>query len=133
MTLKHTAGWTVLESRMAPGHAPPLHLHREEDEAFFVLDGTMRFRCGEDEFELGAGDFMLVPRGVPHAFRVGPQGVRALQVATSPELAAFIEDAGEPAGAAELPADQRIDRDAVNAAAARHDMVVLGPPLNWLE
>lgn len=129
MTIKHATGWTFLESRMAPGHAPPLHLHRNEDEAFYVLEGSMRFRRGAEAFDVGPGDFVVVPSGVPHAFVVGPDGVRALQVATSVELAEFIVDAGEPASAPVLPAPGAIDREALARAAGRHDMVVVGPPM----
>jgi quercetin dioxygenase-like cupin family protein len=130
MTLKHATGWTFLESQLAPGHAPPLHLHRAEDEAFFLLEGTMRFRAGDEVFDVEPGDFVFVPMGVAHAFVVGPLGVRALQVATSSQLAAFIEDAGEPAGTdARPPAPEEVDHTAVARAAARHDMVVVGPPM----
>jgi quercetin dioxygenase-like cupin family protein len=129
MTIKHEAGWTFLESRMAAGHAPPLHLHRSEDEAFYLLEGSMRFRSGDDVFDVGAGDFVVVPRGVPHAFVVGPDGVRALQVATSESLAAFVTDAGEPARQPVPPEPGPIDREALVRAAGRHDMVVVGPPM----
>lgn len=129
MTLRHAEGWTFLEARLHPGHAPPLHLHRNEDEAFYVLEGTMRFRRGDELHDLGPGDFLVVPQGVPHAFRVGPDGARTIQVATGTDLAAFIRDAGEPAPEPVLPPDPAFDREAVARAAERHDMVVVGPPL----
>jgi hypothetical protein len=129
MTIEHATGWTFLESHMAAGNAPPLHLHRNEDEAFYVLEGSMRFRRGEEIRDLAAGDFVTVPQGVSHAFVVGPEGVRALQVATGSDLAAFIEDAGEPAPQPVLSTSQAIDREQIVRAAARHDMVVVGPPM----
>src|SRR5690349_10078700 len=105
MTLKTggDVGWTFVEADMRAGHAPPLHVHRHEDEAFYLLAGSMRFRCGDDEFDAGPGDFVFVPRGTPHAFKVGPDGARTLQVATADGLARFIEAAGEPAPRAGLP------------------------------
>jgi mannose-6-phosphate isomerase-like protein (cupin superfamily) len=129
MTIKHDQGWTFLESRMQAGHAPPLHYHRHEDEAFYVLEGTMRFRRGDETFDVAAGDFVVVPAGMAHAFVVGPDGVRALQVATTADLAAFVDDAGEPAPGAVLPDGHDVDRAAMQAAAERHGMVVVGPPL----
>jgi mannose-6-phosphate isomerase-like protein (cupin superfamily) len=132
MTLKTGSedGWTFLEASLRPEHAPPLHLHRHEDEAFYLLDGSMRFRCGEDEFAARAGDFVFVPRGTPHAFRVGPQGARTLQVATANGLARFIAAAGEPAQARELPPTDEVDMERISAIAEEHDMVVIGPPLS---
>lgn len=131
MTLKRPAGmsWTFMEARMHPGHAPPLHVHETEDEAFYVLEGEMRFRCGEEEFDARSGDFVFVPRGTPHAFRVANCGVRTLQVATGADLGRFIEAAGEPAGGPGLPPPGPIDREAIDREAARHDMTVVGPPL----
>lgn len=122
-------GLTVIEAWLRAGHAPPLHLHTDEDEAFYLLGGGMRFRCGEDEFDVSPGDFVLVPRGVPHAFKVSASGAHTLQVATSGELAAFIEAASDPAPSVELPASAAYDRRRVVAAAAEHGMVVVGPPL----
>lgn len=135
MTLKaggggSEAGWTFLEAQLRAGHAPPLHLHEHEDEAFYLLEGFMRFRCGDEEFDANAGDFVFVPRGTPHAFRVGPDGARALQAATADGLARFIEAAGEPAPRRELPPSDEVDMDRISAIAAQHDMVVVGPPLS---
>ena len=61
-----------------PGIATPLHRHTRESEAFFLLEGTMTYRAGGETFHLGEGDFLWLPAGVPHAFRVtgeGPGGV----------------------------------------------------------
>src|SRR4051794_35458713 len=64
-----TAGITVFESVIAPGDGPPLHLHRNEDEALYVLGGTFRFRLGEEIVEAPRGSMMFAPRGVPHCFQ----------------------------------------------------------------
>jgi quercetin dioxygenase-like cupin family protein len=130
MSLLHTDGWTLLETHMRPGHAPPLHVHHSEDEAFYVLDGSMLFKRGEEAFDLGPGDSVVVQRGVAHAFRVGTSGAKALQVATGTALADFIREVGEPAPSPTLPTDVRVDPDAIARAAERHDMTVVGPALN---
>ncbi|MBV8954175.1 MAG: cupin domain-containing protein [Solirubrobacterales bacterium] len=46
----------------------PLHVHHHDDEAWYVLEGALRFRVGEDTFETGAGGAVLVPKGTPHAY-----------------------------------------------------------------
>src|SRR6478609_11650343 len=52
-----------------PGMASPLHVHTREAEAWFILDGTMTYVAVGKFFELAAGDFIYLPRGVPHGFR----------------------------------------------------------------
>ena len=47
----------------------PLHMHRDEDELFYVLEGEHVFRVGDDEHTLGPGGFVFAPRGVPHSQR----------------------------------------------------------------
>lgn len=50
-----------------PVYQAPLHLH-EEDEAWYVLDGTLRVRVGEEEVEVRAGGAVVVPGGTPHTY-----------------------------------------------------------------
>lgn len=58
---------------------PPLHLHHVEDEFFYVLEGEYRVKVGDTLYNLHAGDSILGPRGVPHAFAfVGPASGRLL-------------------------------------------------------
>jgi mannose-6-phosphate isomerase-like protein (cupin superfamily) len=45
-----------------------LHLHRADDEAWYVLDGRLGFRVGDEEREIGAGESILVTRGTPHSY-----------------------------------------------------------------
>ena len=54
---------------MAPHrHGQPSHVHRDEDDAFLVLDGELTFLLGEREVAAPAGTFVLVPPGVEHTF-----------------------------------------------------------------
>ena len=48
---------------------PPPHIHRDEDETFYVLDGAPTFRLGDERIVAGPGDFVNVPKGVLHCFR----------------------------------------------------------------
>jgi mannose-6-phosphate isomerase-like protein (cupin superfamily) len=45
-----------------------LHLHRSDDEAWFVIEGRLGFRVGDEEREVGVGESILVSRGIPHSF-----------------------------------------------------------------
>lgn len=54
-------------SNLLPG-GPPLHFHYDQEEWFYVMEGEVLFQIGEKRFQLKAGDSMLAPRKVPHAF-----------------------------------------------------------------
>ncbi|RNI35610.1 cupin domain-containing protein [Hanamia caeni] len=51
-----------------PNGGPPLHIHPDQDEWFFVAEGEYLFQCGDDKFHLKAGDTIFLPRNIPHAF-----------------------------------------------------------------
>ena len=54
---------------MAPGReGPSAHVHDDEDDAFYVLDGELLFRVEDEEIAATAGTFVLVPPGVRHTF-----------------------------------------------------------------
>lgn len=67
---RESGGLGVALVTQPPGIATPLHRHTHEDEAFYLLDGTMTYRAGDDTYHLAAGDFLWLPRGLPHAFRI---------------------------------------------------------------
>jgi quercetin dioxygenase-like cupin family protein len=56
--------WTV----DAGEDGPPPHVHRQHQEAFFVVEGMLSFRAGEETIEAEAGSFIFIPAGVVHAF-----------------------------------------------------------------
>src|SRR3954452_13182218 len=68
-TAAQTGGaFGLVHMEVAVGHGPPLHIHRAEDEAFWILEGRLTVRCGGAEFAVGPGAFVYTPRGVPHTF-----------------------------------------------------------------
>jgi mannose-6-phosphate isomerase-like protein (cupin superfamily) len=66
----------VIVDWTAPGNPPTdpgrpiagLHLHRSDDEAWFVLEGRLGFRVGDEQREVGPGESILVTRGTPHSY-----------------------------------------------------------------
>jgi mannose-6-phosphate isomerase-like protein (cupin superfamily) len=66
-----------------PMYIAPLHLHRSDDEAWYVLKGALRFRLGDDEVEAEAGGAVMAPRGTVHTFwNPRPEPARYLLVMT---------------------------------------------------
>jgi mannose-6-phosphate isomerase-like protein (cupin superfamily) len=53
-----------------PGTGVPMHVHHNEEESAFVIEGSVVLRLGDETFELGRGDMVNLPRGTPHGFRV---------------------------------------------------------------
>ena len=83
-------GFVIAEWQDAGGPAgpprfiAPLHLHHADDEAWYVIEGTLRVRAGDDEIEALAGAAVFVPRGTPHTYwNPGPERLRYLLVMTS--------------------------------------------------
>jgi quercetin dioxygenase-like cupin family protein len=116
---------TVWESTAAPGEGPPLHLHSNEHEFMYVLEGRLRFRLGETDHTAPTGSFVFVPRGVPHTWQnAGDDDARILFVFTpaSPGMERFFERS------AELPEDTRM-AEAFKTLASDAGMEVVGPPL----
>ena len=56
------------QSGQTPNGGPPLHIHTDQDEWFFVTEGEYLFQCGEEKFQMKAGDTLFLPRNIPHAF-----------------------------------------------------------------
>jgi mannose-6-phosphate isomerase-like protein (cupin superfamily) len=57
-----------------PRFIAPLHLHHRDDEAWYVLEGRLRVRSGDDVIEAAAGAGVLVPRGTPHTYWNASEG-----------------------------------------------------------
>ena len=74
----------------------PLHVHDQDDEAWYILEGTLGFRLGDDEVRARAGSAVLARRGTPHTYRnVGASEARYLLVMT-PRIAHLIDEIHRP-------------------------------------
>jgi mannose-6-phosphate isomerase-like protein (cupin superfamily) len=80
--------WTA---EVGPHWIAPLHVHHGDDEAWYVLEGELGFRLGDEELVVGAGSAVLAPRGTPHTFwNAGDVEARYLLVMT-PRIGHLIE------------------------------------------
>ncbi len=114
---------TALENVIPPGEGPPLHRHANEDEAWQILEGELRFRLADDIHHAPAGTFVFVPRGMPHCFQnVGHGPARLLVIFTPAGMERFFDRF------ATLP-DVADPREAFKSIGLEVGMDVIGPPL----
>src|SRR5688572_20387777 len=66
------------------GEEPGAHTHATEDEIFYVLEGSLTFRCGDETLEVDDGGFAFLPRGIEHAYTIRSEGDVRLVLVTSP-------------------------------------------------
>ena len=136
LTVKATGAQTdgaflVVEELARRGKVTPLHDHPDEEETFYVLEGELLFHLDGNDRSVGAGGFVSVPRGIPHAFLVTSEVARSLILITpgSGAMESFLRSAGEPAAERVLPAESPLDIERIGAAAERSGAVkILGPP-----
>jgi quercetin dioxygenase-like cupin family protein len=117
-----------------PGVATPLHRHTLEAEAFYLLDGRMDYRAGDDDYELYAGCFMYLPAGLPHAFRIrGDRPARFLAMVEPGGLLHLYDEVGIPATDLRLPGDDGLATEVEiprwMEVAPRYGLEVVGPPI----
>jgi quercetin dioxygenase-like cupin family protein len=133
LTMKATGEETggaflLFEDLMAGGKTTPLHVHEDEDETLYVLEGELVVHIDGTDHRVAANGVAVAPRGVPHAFLVTSETARVLTLQTPGSAEAFYRGASEPAGDAHGDAGP-VDFDRVRAAAERSGgMRVVGPP-----
>ena len=125
VTAEDTNGaFGVFETLTTPTIGPPAHLHHEQDEWFYVLEGEYDFVVGGETFHLRMGDSLFAPRKVPHAWACTTAKPGRMIIALQPaggmepffrELAARIAQGGSPEEFAQIYRD--------------HGMEIVGPPL----
>ncbi len=108
-TIKSTARgetgdlYSIVEVLEPQGARAPLHLHRKEDEAFWVLDGEMTFHIGEETLKARPGSFVFGPKDVPHTYTVETGPARLLFLLSPSGFEGFVEAVSKPAKARTLP------------------------------
>jgi quercetin dioxygenase-like cupin family protein len=110
--------YALVEMTAPQGDMPPLHVHRRDDEAFYVLERRLTLFAGEQALELEAGECAVAPCGTPHTYRAELDGTRWLVVCSPAGFEEFVRDVAtaerDPAVLAEI--------------SARHGIEILGPP-----
>src|SRR3954451_21322436 len=126
-----TGGRMQLTEQTAPrGSGSPLHVHHDEDEGVYVLEGELKIWVGGQTVVAPAGSFVFGPRDVPHTFIVSSDEARFLLVTQAAWFEGFIRALGTPAPVAEIPPAPTAPPDMapILQAAAAHGLEILGPP-----
>lgn len=126
-------GICVVEHRMPYGDSPPLHVHRNEDEIFHILQGKMRFVVDGQETIGLPGQTVLAPKGLPHTFKVeSVAGAHCLTITRGPDFEMLLRTMGRPADRAELPPAAAPTPEQIAAlvkCAAENNIDIVGAPL----
>jgi mannose-6-phosphate isomerase-like protein (cupin superfamily) len=122
----------VLEMTLPVGSSPPLHVHHSLDDTWYILDGKMAMRCGDDTLVVGAGHWVSMPRGVPHTFRVvSDREARILLVHDNASFRDLIRELGVAAAARVVPLRPVFpSMDELVRVAVSHDLTPVGPPMS---
>lgn len=126
-----TGGRVAVIEHLAPqGMGSPLHVHRREDEWFYVTEGELTFWVGGETVEAPAGSFVYGPRDVPHTFTIASPQARFLLVAEPAGFEGFVRTLAQPAQALTIPppATEPPNLEGLVAVAAKYGIEILGPP-----
>ncbi len=113
---------SVLEATEPPGFGPPIHVHHDAAEAFYVLEGEYVMHLDGEEFRCPAGSFIFIPLGVPHGFRVGDLPRRNLNFYFPASMTGYFDDLAAALGRADVTEDD------LERIAQAHAMEIVGPP-----
>jgi quercetin dioxygenase-like cupin family protein len=112
------------------GDGSPWHVHHEEDEWFYALEGEWTLYVADARLSLTPGSFAFGPKGAPHTFVAETEEAKLLIGLAPFQFEGFIREAGTPATQRILPPplDAPPDMAVFGPMAARHGFDVLGPP-----
>jgi len=121
-TDESTAGaFSLLEADEPAGFGPPMHIHHDAAEAFYVLQGEYLIFVDDREFSCPAGSFVYIPAGELHGFRVGQKASRKLNIYTPAAMVGYFDEL------AEAVRTGNVDPQSLSETALRYSMEVLGP------
>ena len=128
-TSAQTGGAFGLIEQFGPvGSGSPYHVHRAEDELFYVLEGQLEFFSEGKRFVREAGGFVFLPRNIPHGFRViGTGPARYLILVTPGGFEGFVAELAQPISEPKLPEPSAPDVGKLVTFAQKYQCEILGP------
>ncbi|MEO6489838.1 MAG: cupin domain-containing protein [Ferruginibacter sp.] len=95
--------FAIIHCYFRKGFMAPPHYHKLEDESFYILEGEIDFHVGDRNFKAGAGEFIVLPKLVPHHFNLVSETAKALLMITPAGFEVFFREFGIPAQTLDLP------------------------------
>lgn len=122
--------FSLVENLNQRGNGSPVHVHDQEDETLFVLDGELQVLLGAEEHIAGPGTVAVLPKRLRHAYVTVSATARFLTLHIPAGFEKFVAEVGEPARALTLPPQPAGPPDlaALTQTAARHGITILAPP-----
>jgi quercetin dioxygenase-like cupin family protein len=121
----------LVEVVVPAGVGSPWHVHPEEDEWFYVLDGEVIVWVADTKLTLTAGSFAYGPKGVPHTFYVETDVAKMLVGFAPMQFEGFQREVGQPTAERVLPPPAEVHPEDVARLAPiakRNGFEILGPP-----
>jgi mannose-6-phosphate isomerase-like protein (cupin superfamily) len=112
--------FALLEAAEPPDFGPPLHIHGNTAEAFYVLEGEYHIFIDEQAYACQAGSFIFIPAGIRHGFRVGAAPSRKLNLYTPAAMVGYFDELGAAIQGGDA------DPHRLDEIARRHGMEVTG-------
>lgn len=123
--------FSLVEQHAPAGFSPPLHVHYEDDELFYVLSGRVTFEVGDERITATPGSTVYAPHGIPHSYLIEEEA-RCLVLTFEPGFEQFFAEAGRPAESWTIPTGEPTEEEIqkVRAIAGQFGFEIVGPPLN---
>ncbi len=131
-TSAQTGGdYALFDFVVPPNGALPLHIHHNDDETVYVLEGTVTVFCGDQRISAEPGAFVFMPRGIPHGYRSeGGATARVLEFTVPSGLEGLITELSAPAtdlsGPPPLEAQAALVEKLIPVA-AKYGLDIVGP------
>lgn len=110
------------QTGLTPNGGPPLHIHPEQDEWFYVIEGEYQFQVGEERFEIRSGDTIFLPRNIQHAFiQLTEKGKMIVSYLPAGKMESFFKVTDSWT----FPPS----KEEITQAFLQHGMTVVGPPI----
>jgi quercetin dioxygenase-like cupin family protein len=122
--------FALIESVARKGNAPPRHIHRREDETFYVLEGEITVSVGDRTTKATPGTMVFLPRDIAHSFVIESEHLRMLVLLAPAGLESYFKEFSVPAPALTLPPATEVPYSGIQkmlAAAPRYGLEFVKP------
>lgn len=138
LAIIHTTGeetngkYCIIELYAAKEGSPPWHIHRREDEGFYIVDGALTVYIGNEIYKAKKGDFLMAPKDIPHTYSVDSSDhARVLLICSPAGFEDAVREMSTPATSlvAPKPENMETDFEKIINLAAEYGIEFVDPPV----